>query len=465
MSDKPLCFVLMPFGPKHDPAGGPDIDFDPIYQEAIKPAIEDAGMEPIRADEERTGGIIHKPMFERLMLCDYAVADLTTGNANVFYELGVRHAARPATTLTIFARHQPIPFDINFLRSLPYTLGKDNSFGSEEAKALRAAVANRLADMRELAIDEAPTDSPIFQLIGEWQPGDLARLKTDVFRDRVRFSEEIKERTAGARSRGKDGVEELSEIERKLENLDGVEAGVIVDLFLSHRALSDWDGMIGLYDRMPEVLRRQVLVREQLGFALNRRAGRDRNHDDRRRALQILEDVESEQGASSETCGLVGRIYKDMWQEAASADDPAAEGLLRKAIDAYLRGFKADWRDAYPGINAVTLLDISGAEASLTKKDELVPVVRFSVLRRLEGRSPDYWDHATMLELSVLAVDEDAAKHHLADALAAVQENWEPETTANNLRMIKEARDARSAETPWLADVIAALEKRAGSGT
>src|SRR5689334_7444543 len=98
---RPLCFVLMPFSKKADPTGGDPIDFDRIYDEAILPGIEDAGLEAIRADEERTGGIIHKAMFERLLLCDYAVADLTCANANVFYELGVRHAVRPATTLAI----------------------------------------------------------------------------------------------------------------------------------------------------------------------------------------------------------------------------------------------------------------------------------------------------------------------------------------------------------------------------
>src|SRR4029077_6839859 len=59
-----------------------------------------AGLLPVRADEEQSGGIIHKPMFERLILCEIAVADLTTANANVFYELGVRHAVKPATTKT-----------------------------------------------------------------------------------------------------------------------------------------------------------------------------------------------------------------------------------------------------------------------------------------------------------------------------------------------------------------------------
>src|SRR5207244_8971001 len=78
MDDRPLCFVLMPFGTKKDPAGGSDIDFDSIYEQGLRPGIEDAGMEPLRADEERTGGIIHKVMFERLLLCDFAVADLTT---------------------------------------------------------------------------------------------------------------------------------------------------------------------------------------------------------------------------------------------------------------------------------------------------------------------------------------------------------------------------------------------------
>ncbi len=73
-------------------------------------------------------------------------------NANVFYELGVRHTARPATTLTIFATHQKIPFDVNFLRSMPYDLGENNAFGDVEAKALREAVTAKLEDLRELAV-------------------------------------------------------------------------------------------------------------------------------------------------------------------------------------------------------------------------------------------------------------------------------------------------------------------------
>src|SRR6476619_1905903 len=122
---KPLCFVLMPFGKKPG-AGGAVIDFDAVYHDLIKPAVEAADLVPLRADEEQAGGIIHKPMFERLILCDYAVADLTTANANVFYELGVRHAVKPATTVQVHAANGTrLPFDLAPLRTLRYQLGPD----------------------------------------------------------------------------------------------------------------------------------------------------------------------------------------------------------------------------------------------------------------------------------------------------------------------------------------------------
>ena len=112
----------MPFGKKSDQSGF-IIDFDSVYKELINPAIKDADLDPVRADEEIVGGIIHKPMFERLVLCEFAVADLTNANANVFYELGVRHAVRPYSTCLLYAQNtMQLPFDVNSLRVIPYTL-------------------------------------------------------------------------------------------------------------------------------------------------------------------------------------------------------------------------------------------------------------------------------------------------------------------------------------------------------
>jgi len=124
---KPLCFVLMPFGRKTIPSGQ-TVDFDAVYASLIQPAIAAAGMEPLRADEEAVGGMIHKPMYERLILCDYAVADLTGANANVFYELGLRHGVRPATTVMLFGEKGPLPFDlmcIRLVRCLTYIMHRN----------------------------------------------------------------------------------------------------------------------------------------------------------------------------------------------------------------------------------------------------------------------------------------------------------------------------------------------------
>jgi tetratricopeptide (TPR) repeat protein len=456
MSDNPLCFVLMPFGTKKDPTGGPDINFDAVYEQAIRPAIENAGMEPIRADEELTGGIIQKPMFERLLLCEFALADLTTANPNVFYELGVRHAARPATTLAIFAKRQSLPFDIAYLRSLPYDLGEDNRFGADEALALRGALTRRLTELRQVAREDAASDSPIFQLLADYGAPDIKRLKTDVFRDRVRYATGIKRELGAAREHG--DVDALKAIEGRLGALDGIEAGILVDLFLSYRAVRGYTQMTELYEKFPAVLRRSVLVREQLGFALNRLG-------QWREALSELEGVVDERGPSSETCGLIGRVYKDRWVEAKKAGNTdQANGFLDKAIDAYVRGFEADWRDAYPGINAVTLLDIRGDERSQKRKAEILPVVRFAVTQRLKSSKPDYWDHATLLELAVLEEDQAMSRQYLGDALVNVRETWEPETTANNLKLISEARQQRGIHQAWLSEIIDSLSHAVKAG-
>src|SRR5712692_4648092 len=174
---KPFCFVLMPFGKKSDESGR-IIDFDEIYKTIVKPGVENADLEAIRADEEVIGCFIHKPMFERLMLCDYAVADLTTANPNVFYELGIRHGIRPHTTVLLFGKGVRLPFDVAPLRALPYTI---DAFGVPGAiDTDRDALTGGLVECRNPV-----EDSPLFQLITDWPWPDIARLKTDTFRELV----------------------------------------------------------------------------------------------------------------------------------------------------------------------------------------------------------------------------------------------------------------------------------------
>ena len=436
---RPLCFVLMPFG-KKPVASGLLVDFDAVYSELIAPAIDVAGLEPLRADQELSGGIIHKPMFERLILCEFAVADLTAANANVFYELGVRHAVRPASTLLLLAEGTgQLPFDVSLLRGLPYALGTDGK-PSETARD-RAAIAARLVEARE-----RPTDSPVFQLV-EGFP-DIQRLKTDVFREQVKYRDEVKSQLAVARKAGLDAVRAA---ERSLGAIDQQEAGVAVDLFLSYRDVKAWDDMIALVPRMAPPLARSVLVQEQLGLALNR-AGRSDE------AERVLLAVIEKQGPSSETYGLLGRVYKDRWDAAVKAGNTVvARGLLRQAIQAYLKGFETDWRDAYPGINAVTLMEL--ADPPDPRRQALAPVVAYAVERRIAAGRPDYWDHATRLEVAVLAHDQAGADTALGDALACQPEEWKRETTARNLRLIREARARRGEEVVWAEAIEQELER------
>src|SRR5206468_1880150 len=155
-----LCFVDMPFGQKPDLKSGVVVDFDQIYNEAIKPAIEESGLEALRGDEERTGGIIHGAMFARLLLAEFVVADLTLANANVFYELGIRHTAKPFTTVPIFANISPIPFDVAPVRAVSYQL-EEGKLTERSAQQLKIELAKRL---RAAIDDVADGDSPLFQL-------------------------------------------------------------------------------------------------------------------------------------------------------------------------------------------------------------------------------------------------------------------------------------------------------------
>jgi hypothetical protein len=433
----------MPFGRKLD-AAGRLVDFDAVYQDLIERAIADANLTPLRADEEMTGSIIHKPMFERLILCEYAVADLTTANASVFYELGVRHAVRACSTVLIFvADGSQLPFDVAPLRAMPYRLTAAGV--PDNVQATRRALATRLNEARKAA-----ADSPVYQLV-EGFP-DIQRLKTDVFRDRVRYSKQVKEQLAAARRKG---VEAVRAVEAGLGTIADVEAGVVIDLFLSYRAVKAWNDMIALVDRMALPLAAAVMVREQLGLALNR-AGRG---DEAERVLTTLID---ERGPSSETYGILGRIYKDRWEAAVKAGEPLlARALLDKAIAAYLKGVETDWRDAYPGVNVVTLMEVKDPPDE--RRQALVPVVRYAVERRIAGGKPDYWDHATLLEVAVLDNDGQQAMASLGNALAHVREAWEPETTARNLRLIREARERRHEQPDWATEVETTLERKSRS--
>jgi hypothetical protein len=446
MSRHAICFVIMPFGKKPD-ISGREIDFDVIYKDIIEPAIIEVGFEPVRADEEVNAGLIHKAMYERLMLSEFAIADLTIFNPNVYYELGVRHALRPQTTVLIAADASRLPFDVGHLYTLLY--GLDEKAHPKDATAARAALVKRLTDCQQ----HGEADSPLFKLLEGFKPPEIAHSKTDVFRQEVTYSREWKAKLSEARAlKGAERLAALDKIKTDLGDIGIIQAGVVIDLLLSYRAASAWDRMIALYDAMDPVLRNSPMAREQYGMALNRAGQSDR-------AEKVLQELIDERGPSSETYGLLGRVYKDHWDMAKKAEDLAAPAWAEKAIETYLKGFEADWRDAYPGVNAVTLIALADPED--TRIAQLAPVVRYAVERKIARGTPDYWDYATLLELAVIAGDLKAAAKVLPKALVHLKEGWNAETTARNLGLIREAWRAAGKEDAKLNEIIATLEVKA----
>ncbi len=449
---RPLCFVAMPFGKKRDTEGQCEIDFDRIYEAAIRPAAERVGVDVIRADEERSAGIIHVPMFERLLLAEIVIVDLTLQNPNVFYELGVRHCARPRATILIYARDYRIPFDVALVRAVPYDLEK-GVLSDAAAMALGENLEKRL---RVAVADLAAKDSPLFQLISQFPGIDLPHDVTESFRDRVVYFDEVRRAIHAAREDvdREDAARGLRAIEGGLGAFNETHTELLVDLLLAYRDVKAWDDMIRLVERLPGTVRASVTIREQFAFALNRR----NEAGDRRRAAEVLQEVVDERGPSPETCGLLGRIYKDGYEDGRDRGKPEiASAHLDQAIGWYRKGFEADPRDYYPGINLATLLFVKGTPDALEELRRTLPVVSFAAARRGGMASNDYWDVSTVLEAAVLGEDWEHAKRAAARVVMMGGPGWTRETTARNLGMIRSVREDRDMSTGEIDEVVAIL--------
>jgi MAP3K TRAFs-binding domain len=273
---------------------------------------------------------------------------------------------------------------------------------------------------------------------------------TDSFRERFDYSKKYKERLAEAREKGEAAVKEVI-ADPALADLPNIETGLIVDMFLTLRDVKGYAAMIELYDRMPTVLQRTRMVREQYAFALNRLG-------EWKKATEVIKKVIEEFGASSETNGLLGRVYKDQWEKAKEAKQSLqARGLLREAVEAYSAGFQADWRDAYPGVNAVTLMELMDKRPP--EQAEILPVVRYSAAQKAKANG-DYWDFATLMELAIIGNEQDEAMRQAEMALTKVEIPWHLETTERNLRLIREARTARGEDVEWIKEFEDALAQK-----
>lgn len=447
----------MPFGTKAPPGrDGPLIDFDGIF-DVLRSAVENEGLECVRADFEASGGFIHKAMYERLLVAEYVIADLTLANPNVTYEVGVRHGAAAGTTLLICGQNPSLtwlPFDFAPLRTLVYELDAQGSLSEAAAEKLSGELRTRLRQARS---GELPSDNPIMQITAFVPSARIEHQKTDVFLQRMRYASEIGRRVADALQEPNhdSSIATLEAVEREVCTGRDTVAQLhtaLISLYLAYREKKAYEHMVALFDGcLPDELKRTAVAREQLALALNRLAeqcakGGDNDKASRHRskALSTLKEIPDAE-YTSETFGILGRIYKGQFDaESSTGNGDAARAMLRRAIESYESGFRADPRDYYPGVNAVTLRLRRAEPQDFEALPKLVPVVRFAVERAPapEDDTERYWQCATRLELATADHDWPAAADLVIDLIGIPAYEWMRETTIKNLRIQRQAFEA-----------------------
>ena len=471
---RPYCFVITSFSVKpnlwdiqakikakniNDPVQ--NIDFDKIYTDLVKPAILMAGLEPLIEKEEGQFGLIYKTMYEKIILCEFCVSDLTNANPNAYYELGMRYAVKPYTTIPIIASsHFPLPFDVGINRTFAYQVDKDFNLCDVQNDI------KKLSDILINAKKQRATDSPLYDLVnGIAFQNSVAHEKTDVFRDQVQYDKDIKQKLDYARnitdadsSKIKSlRIEAINKIIADYGPLENLETGVLIDMMISYRNIEAFNEMMEFIKTLPRYVFNTVMVQEQYAFVLNRNGGKKKPADEVmiKEAEDILKGLEKDGKASSETYGIWGRIYKDKFDRAyASNSKGEAKVQLKNALKYYQKGFESDLRDAYPGVNYVTCLELLGEK---DKALRTVPVVEAAVLSKMKRKEPDYWDYSTLLELAIIEDRFSEAEDFFYEAKPLAVESWMFDTTKNNLNKIINFRKERGEDVTAIEKIVQML--------
>lgn len=303
-----ICFVIMGFGRKTDFQSGRTFDLDKTYLNVIKPAVEKSGYQCIRGDEVQESGLIDKSMYSLLIHSDLVIADITTYNPNAIYELGIRHAAKPHSTIIIKEEENTIPFDLSHNKIFHYThMGDDIS----------ATEANRcIEDLSSIicAIKTSPdVDSPLFGFIRNITPYTLPE---DEYISLIK---------------------ELSEKEKHIFALvEHAKSEMKKDNFIEARKV--WSKALKKVENEPFFIQQLALCTYKSKEPSERTALND--------ALQIIGALEPDGKTTNdpETLGITGAIYKRLW-----VLDNDIE-YLNRAIEYYSKGFKVN-DDYYTGEN------------------------------------------------------------------------------------------------------------------
>ena len=312
----------MGFGEKTDLATGRTLDLDKTYRIIIRKAVEEAGLECIRADDIIHSGVIDAPMYELLLEADIVIADLSTANPNAIYELGVRHALRPQTTIVIAEKQFKFPFDISHLVIQPYEhLGK--GIDAEEAERVRA----RLIEMINALVDAKKVDSPVYAFLPRLHAWNTA--VTPILQE----VGTVPPPAAAAAAAVADQT-----------------ATVLMDMFRDAKKKADWPLVESLLQQLLARRPSDPYLEQQLALATYK-GKRPDVVTALLKAKSILEELNPSTSTDPETLGLWGAVHKRLFEETGD------RAHLDTGIWAYEKGFYLK-NDYYNGINLAYMLNV-----------------------------------------------------------------------------------------------------------
>jgi len=429
----------MGFGKKTDFETGRVLDLDQSYINLIKPAVEAAGLKCIRADEIVHSGLIDLPMYEQLLKADVVVADLSTSNRNALYELGVRHALRPYTTVIIAEEMmmKSPTFDLSHIVIRKYRhLGED--IGVSEAKRftndLAAAIQSIIATEPELR-----GDSPVYKFIERLTPPSVSPAAKA-----AAAAASATERVAGAPTPVHSEL--MQRVDEAQTKCDWVKARMLLEEIREMRRAGASETSVGQQAENPEdpdVLQRLALATYKSKYPTPEEA--------LKAARDLLKLLEPQTTNDTETLGLWGSVHKRLWELTKESS------YLDEAVRAYERGFYLR-NDYYNGINYAYLLN----ERAARPVDFAEAIADFVQARRVRrevvsicnqwlesnvrpapllpgSRYPEkrYLVLATLAEAEIGLEGEALGQRRLEEALSAAPEEWMKETTREQVSKLK----------------------------
>lgn len=362
-AEKKSCFVVMGFGIKTDFATGRKLDLNKSYRLLIKPTVEAKGLACIRADEILTSGSIETPMYRELLKADVVVADLSTANLNAFYELGVRHALRPRTTIVISEDKLPYPFDLNHIKITSYThLG--DAIDYEEVERFRKLLGETIDDV----LNDQEPDSPVYTFLQLIPPS----LKQQVTETAEKVKTALKETGS---SDGSDKAEESSFTETLSLLTEQAEQALRIKNFEKARTFFNSALLILNSSAEKKTITNNAYLIQRLALTTYKAKQPD-EVSALANAMALLAQLDLNHTNDPETVSLAGAVEKRLF-EIGQGDEHLTNAILYFERGYYLLN------NRYNAINLAYLLNCRvGTSIFKTREDQVADMVWASRTRR-----------------------------------------------------------------------------------